>query len=201
MKLYYAPTSPYARKVRVAIAEKGLMGIEQIAVTPFDLPPDLLAANPLSKVPALVLADGTALYDSPVICEYLDTLGTPNQLIPRTGQPRWTTLTRHALADGILDATFSIAIEINRRPEHERSPSWISRWTDAINRSLSVLESDSASFDTAISLAHIGAGCALAYLDLRVSTLVDWRKGHPKLAAWQAVFAERPSMKSTQQTS
>lgn len=200
MKLIFAQASPYARKVRVAIAEKNLNGIEQVAANPFDLPADLVAANPLSKVPALVLDDGSALYDSPVICEYLDSLGELHQLIPAAGPGRWTVLRRHALTDGILDATFSIACEINRRPANERSQGWIDRWCAAVERSLGVLEAEIGEFGQAVTLAHIGAGCALSYLDLRVSHLIDWRQKYPLLADWHAEFAQRPSMQSTQPT-
>ena len=198
MKLLYANASPYARKVRVVIAEKALTGIEQIAVNPFDLPDALVAANPLSKVPALILDDGAALFDSPVICEYLDSLGTSNQLIPASGSARWDVLRRQALTDGMLDATFAIACETNRRPEHERSPDWIKRWVASINRSLAVLEREIVNFGGDVTLAHIGAGCALSYLDLRASMLVDWRRDFPSLATWQSVFEARPSMQSTQ---
>lgn len=197
MKLIYAHASPYARKVRVLIAEKMLHGIEQIATNPFDLPPTLLQANPLSKVPALVLADGPALYDSPVICEYLDGLRSPYEFIPSTGPARWTVLRRHALCDGILDAAFSIACEINRRPENERSQSWIDRWCAAIERSLVVLDGEIDDFGQNLTLAHIAAGCTLSYLDLRVAHLIDWRRGYPRLARWHAAFAARPSMQTT----
>ena len=197
MKLIYANPSPYARKVRLTILEKGLAGIEQITVNPFELPPALLAANPLSKVPALILDDGGALYDSPVICEYLDTLSEMPRLLPAAGVERWQVLRRQALCDGILDATFSIACEINRRPENERSPGWVDRWCETIRRGLAVLEGEIDSFGEAITLAHIAAGCALSYLDLRAATLIDWRAAHPRLALWHHDFDLRPSMKVT----
>lgn len=197
MKLIYANPSPYARKVRLTILEKGLTGIEPIAVNPFDLPPALIAANPLSKVPALILVDGNVLYDSPVICEYLDTLAESPRLLPQEGAQRWQVLRRQALCDGILDATFNISCEINRRPENERSPDWIGRWCEAIRRSLVVLEGEIGDFGEAMTLAHIAAGCALSYLDLRVSTLIDWRIAHPHLAVWYRKFELRPSMMAT----
>lgn len=197
MKLIYANPSPYARKVRLTIAEKGLTGIEEIAANPFELPPALVAANPLSKVPALILDDGSALYDSPVICEYLDTLSEMPRLLPAMGTERWQVLRRQALCDGILDATFNISCEINRRPENERSSGWVDRWCEAIRRGLAVLDGEIDQFGEAITLAHIAAGAALSYLDLRAPALIDWRAGHPRLALWHRVFEQRPSMMTT----
>jgi glutathione S-transferase len=115
MKLYYATPSPFARKVRVLIAEKQLSDIEAIKVNPFDRSPELLNANPLSKVPALAVHDGTMLYDSPVICEYLDQLGNRPRFLPNGGARRWTVLRRQALADGLMDTTLLLALETNRR--------------------------------------------------------------------------------------
>ncbi len=199
MRLLYSATSPYARKVRAVIAEKGLDGITCVLVSPFDLPAALVTANPLSKVPCLVLEDGSALYDSPVICEYLDTLSGKVRLIPARGTERWTVLRQHALCDGVIDAAYSIACEIHRRPPPEQSTSWISHWCGSIQRSLDALEGEIASFGDSVTLAHIGAGCALSYLDFRTSALLDWRAGHPRLAAWHADFAQRPSMRTTSQ--
>lgn len=196
MKLFYANTSPYARKVRVFAAEKGLGGrIEAILCNPFDVSPELKAANPLSKVPSLVLDDGDALYDSPAICEYLDSLAPNSRLIPEEGAARWVVLRRHALADGILDAAFSVVME-RRRDDGEQSPSWLERWTAAIGRSLDALETEIGSFPANLNLAHIATGCALAYLDFRLPDL-EWRTGHPETAKWFEAFAERPSMKDT----
>ncbi len=197
MKLLFAPASPYARKVRVTIAEKALMGIELVPVRPFESPAVLLAANPLGKVPALLLEDGSALYDSSVICEYLDTLSGAAPLVPPSGPGRWTVLRRRALTDGMMDATFSIACEITRRPAHERSQSWIDRWRATLDRSLDVLDREIASYGSDISLAHIGAGCALAYLDLRASSLIEWRANRANIEAWFSDFEKRPSMIST----
>lgn len=197
MKLFYSPTSPFARKVRVVIAEKQMSGIDLITVSPFDLPPPLTAANPLSKVPALLLDDGTALYDSPVICEYLDSLGTGPRLIPVSGADRWTVLRRHALADGLMDTTLSLALEINRRPEHERSPQWIERWCAAILRTTAALEDEIGAFAPEPDMGHIATACALAYLDLRASAHLGWRDNCRKLSAWFAAFEQRPAMQST----
>jgi glutathione S-transferase len=118
MQLYYSATSPYVRKVRVVAIEKGLDGdIELIEAMPWPDPSLIATQNPLGKVPALVLDDGTALYDSPVICEYLDTLGEGNRLLPPVGPARWRSLRIQALADGIMDAAVSIVLERRRSAE------------------------------------------------------------------------------------
>lgn len=200
MKLYFAGPSPFARKVRVTIIEKGLSDrVENIPVNPYDLPADLVAVNPLSKVPSLVLENGTALYDSPVICEYLDSLGDDPKLLPEArSDARWTALRRIAMTDGILDQTFNIACELNRRPENERSPMWVDRWVVAITRAIAALAEEIDDFGPEISLANIGAGVALGYVDLRARDRIDWRTTHPGLADWYAEFSARPSMEATQ---
>jgi glutathione S-transferase len=194
-KLYFAPPSPYARKIRVLVAEKGLSAkVEMIARAPFEKPADLVALNPLSKVPTLVTDDGQVLYDSPVIADYLDTLAVP-RLIPIDGRSRWDALRQQALADGILDAGVSVLLE-GRRPEGERSPSWVARQTDAIDRSLDACEAEVGSLAATPTIAHIALGCALGWLDFRMPSH-DWRGSRPKLARWFAVFSERPSMMAT----
>jgi glutathione S-transferase len=197
MQLFYAPQSPFARKARLVIRELGLTGIDEIAVNPFDVPAELVAVNPLSKVPALILDDGTALYDSQVICEYLGSMSGGSVILPATGSERWQVLRRHALADGVLDQAFNTACEINRRPEHERSPDWIKRWCAAIERGLGILDAEINTWGREVTLAHIGAACMLSYLDLRLSALVDWRSRYGNLVRWHAAFAERPSMQAT----
>lgn len=136
MKLFYSPTSPYARKCRALAIEKGIEGrLEIITASPMSNPPELQAANPLGKVPALVLADGSCIVDSPVICAYLDSLGDTPRLIPADPAARFDALTREALADGIMDAAFAIVME-RKRPEPQRSAEWLLRWTSAIRRSV-----------------------------------------------------------------
>lgn len=197
MKLLHSPTSPYVRKVSVTAREKGLMDrIEEVAVNSMQEDPVLLAANPLSKVPALVLDDGTTMFDSPLLCEYLDSLGDGPSLIPASGSERWAVLRRQATTDGLLDGAFGYVME-NRRPEGERSANWMERWLNAINRSLDVLEADIDNFGEDLTLAHISLGCSLGYLDLRYKGIVDWQDDHPNLAAWYASFSKRPSMQET----
>lgn len=198
MRLFHAPTSPFARKVRVLIAEKGIGGIELVAVSPFDAPAELAGSNPLSKVPALILGDGLALYDSPVICEYLDWVSGDPLMIPRDGDQRWQVLRRQALANGIMDSCLSLALEINRRPDNERSPSWIEHWCRTMRRSTDALEAEIGSYAASVDIGHVATACALAYLDLRAAKHLDWRAGRPALADWFAAFSQRPSMLATQ---
>ena len=195
LKLFFAAPSPYARKVRVLIAEKDLTTrVEMVARAPFEKPADLLALNPLSKIPTLVAGDGQVIFDSPVIIEYLDGLGTP-ELIPAEGRVRWDALRRQALADGILDAGVSILLE-GRRPEGERSSGWVQRQTEVIVRALDACEGEIGSFGEELTIGHVAVGCALGWLDFRMPTH-DWRGTRPKLSAWFGQFERRPSMIAT----
>lgn len=195
MKLFYSPTSPYARKVRIVALERGLDGaIEMIAATPFENPV-VAAANPLSKIPALVLADGTALYDSPVICEYLDSLGSTPRLIPPSGDARWATLRLQALGDGVLDAAFSTVMEM-RRPETERSDEWLHRWHAGILRAVLAAAGEPATSATDQNLGQITLACALGYLDFRLPG-IDWRAAAPGLVPWFDAWREKPSFAAT----
>jgi glutathione S-transferase len=194
-KLYFAPPSPYARKIRVLIAEKGIGAkVELIARAPFDKPADLVALNPLSKVPTLPTDDGQVLYDSPVIADYLDTLAGA-RLIPIGSRSRWDALRQQALADGILDAGVSVLLE-GRRPEGERSPGWIARQIDVIGRSLDAFEAEIGLLAATPTIGHIACGCALGWLDFRMPSH-DWRGLHPQLALWFALFSGLPSMIAT----
>ena len=195
MKLYCSPTSPYARKVRIVAAERGLAAaIEEITATPFENPV-VAAANPLSKIPALMLDDGSALYDSPVICEYLDSLGAGPRLIPDRGEARWATLRLQALADGVLDAAFSSVME-TRRPEAQRSQEWLTRWRAGIARAVTAAGVEPARTSAELNLGQITLACALGYLDFRHPD-IDWRRAAPELAPWFETWAARPSFAAT----
>ncbi len=195
MKLYSSPTSPFARKVRIVIREKGasqLIAEEMVAA--LSDPAELHAANPLGKVPALLLDDGTTLFDSPLICEYLDATLNGPALLPSTGAARWQVQRLHAIGDGIADAAVALVFEKNR-PEPERSANWMGRWRRAITRSLDLLEAEAASLDEQMTLGTIAVECALGYLDFRHGDL-GWREERPHLAAFfkkasgRAVFRE-----------
>lgn len=195
MQLIYAKPSPYSRKARVTALEKGLADrIEEIIVSPLEDPATLLEANPLGKVPALRLDDGRCLYDSWVICEYLDSLTPTPRLIP-DGAARFDVLRRAALADGVLDAAVTARLEL-LRPEDRRWVPWTDRQQRAIRRGLAVMEQDVATLGDALTLAHIEFAVALGYLDFRLPELA-WRDAHPALAAWQDAFSQRPSMQAT----
>lgn len=198
MKLFYADLSPYARKVRVVIEEKGLSDkVEMMEVVPYDLPEQLNSVNPLCKVPTLVTDNGDSLFDSPVICEYLDVTAGGTPLLSASGEARWRSLRRVALTDGILDYAFNISGEVFRRPENERSPRWIQHWVDAIIRSVDQLEKEFDQWPADLEMGHVGLGVALAYLDIRIKDFVDWHAGRPRLSAWYETFATRPSMLQT----
>ncbi|MDD3651258.1 glutathione S-transferase family protein [Immundisolibacter sp.] len=195
MQLIYAKPSPYSRKARVTVLEKGLAGrVEEVVVSPMEDPAVLLEANPLGKVPALRLDDGRSLYDSWVICEYLDSLAPTPRLIP-DGPARFDVLRRAALADGVLDAAVTARMEL-LRPEDKRWTPWTDRQRRAIGRGLAVMERDVAALGAELTLAHIEFAVALEYLDFRLPDVV-WRDTHPALAAWLAEFSQRPSMQAT----
>jgi len=195
MKLHFSPTSPYVRKVRAVAEEKGLAGkIELLSSSPW-VENDLPAANPSGRVPALVTDDGTVLFDSRVICEYLDETGGGETLFPKGGN-RWQVLRTAAIAEGILDAGVSIANE-RRKDEAHWSDWYIGRQKDKINRSLDMLEAEADKLTGPVDIAQLGVGVALGYIECR-KHVDDWRAGHPKLTAWYAEFAKRPSMKATE---
>ena len=197
MQLRYSPTSPYVRKVMVTAIETGLdENIEKIPTNPWDAATDLPADNPIGKVPALKLDNGETLFDSPVICEYLDSLHGGEKLFPAAGGARWSVLRLHALADGILDAAVLRLLE-GKRPAELQSKDWADRQKQAIDRSLNELEKKSDQLDgKPITIAHVACGCALGYLDFRFSA-DNWRDGRPKLSQWYEAFSKRDSMRQT----
>jgi len=196
MKLYCSHTSPFARKVRVLIREKGATArVTEEAVSAMEDPAALHAANPLGKVPALILKDGSSWFDSPLICEFLDVTLEGPSMIPAAHVERFRVLRHQALADGIMDAAVSIVFERNR-PEAQRSQTWIGRWSRAIERSLAVLEDEVVSLDGPVDLGSIAVGAALGYLDFRHGHL-GWQEKQTELAGWWRDFAKRPSFAET----
>ncbi len=196
LKLRYSTTSPYVRKVSATIMECGLENhIQRIPTNPWAADTDLGTDNPLGKVPALTLGDGTVLFDSPVICEYLDSLGSAPRLFPPSGVERWTALRQQAMGDGILDAAVGRLLE-GRRSTEQRSEVFISRYMAAIDRALNVLEDESAQLAERWSIGQLTVACALGYLDFRFAT-DDWRDNRQRLAAWYESFKDRPSLRET----
>ena len=195
MKLLFSPTSPYVRKVRVVAAEKGLdRKIELVSSSPW-VENDLPKSNPSGRVPTLIADDGTALFDSRVIAEYLDEIGGGGKLFP-AGAARWPVLRTAALAEGILDAGVSIANE-RRKDKAHWSDWYIGRQKDKIGRTLDTLEREAGNLSGPVDIAQVGVGVALGYTGFR-KHVDDWRKGHPKLAAWYEGFSQRTSMTSTE---
>ncbi len=194
MKIHHSPTSPYVRKVMVVAHEKGLADqIEILASSPWE-ENDLPADNPSGRVPTLITDDGMALFDSRVICEYLDDLGGGAALIP-SGPDRWTVLRLAAIAEGALDAGVSIANE-RRKDEAHWSDWFIGRQQAKINRSLDALEQEVANLSGPLNIAQIAAAVAAGYIGFR-GHVEDWRSGRPALSRWYDAFADRPSMQAT----
>jgi glutathione S-transferase len=197
MKLRHSTTSPYVRKVNVTAIELGLeRRIERILTNTQDPNSDHARDNPLGKVPALITDQGEPLYDSPVICEYLDSLHDGPRLFPEAGPARWLALRQQALADGILDAAILRMLETKRRPEALRWPGWIALQSGKVASALDQLESEADRLAGPLTIGQIAIGCALSYLDFRFSD-EDWRVERPRLAAWHEGFASRPSMRET----
>jgi glutathione S-transferase len=195
MKLYITVPSPYARKCRIVAREKGLAErIEEIAVDPYANAPELLASNPLVQVPTLIADDGLPLNDSPVICEYLDALGTGPRLLPEGGAERLRVRRLETLANGVLEMGVKLVLE-KRRPEHERSPSWIERWTANMGRALDGLEAAEPDVSR-LDMGAITAGVAVTWIGFRHPDF-DWKTGRPGLVALQAALELRPSFAQT----
>lgn len=196
MKLYVSLTSPFARKVRVAVAEKGLEErIAQQVVDPWNDDPALAAVNPLMQVPALVLEDGLALTDSNTILEWLERAFPHPALWPHDPRARTRAQAIAALAQTMLEYTVFLVLE-GRREEERRSQAMIERRIAALHRGVSALESLFHASTGHFNLDSIGVACALAYLDFRQPQL-DWRARAPGLDAWMRWAGQRPSMLAT----
>jgi glutathione S-transferase len=194
VKLFYSPASPYARKVLACAVTREIDGrIEKLACNPNASPPELLQHNPLSKVPCLVTDDGLALFDSPVICEYLDTRGDALPLFPSHGAARWRALKFQAMGDGILDASVPRRWEM-LKPQEEGRNAWIARQKAAVDRTLDALETDPP--HRMLDIGSIAVACALGYLDFRFAA-EPWRLARPKLTAWFEAFGENPGIALT----
>jgi len=199
MKLRYSPASPYVRKVMILAYETGLEPrIERIATTavPVKENAELSRENPLTKVPTLVTDDGQVLFDSPVICEYLDAQHGGTKLFPPAGAARWQALRLQALGDGILDAALLARYETAVRPQELQWRDWTDGQMRKIRQGLDSLEANIGDLSGPLTIGTVAVACALGYLDFRFGG-ENWRASRPKLAAWYEDFAQRPSMKST----
>ncbi len=196
LELRYSTTSPFVRKVSATIIECGLENhVVNIATNPWSPDTDLGQFNPLGKVPALKLSNGQVLFDSPVICEYLDSLGTTPRLFPPEGVARWNALLLQAIGDGIMEAAVGRILE-SRRPEQLQSTAVASRYQVAVGRALDVLENETDDWSDSYLIGQLTAACALEYLDFRFAA-ENWRVGRPKLQAWHESVMDRPSLRQT----
>jgi len=200
MKLHWSPRSPFVRKVMIVAHETGLadrLACVRTVVAMAKPHAELMTENPLSKIPTLVLDDGTILYDSPVICEYLDGLHAGPQLFPTAGAERFTALRRQALGDGFLHFLLWWRNERDRPPERQ-SQVHLDSFATKRRAVLESLEAEAPALGkSAYSIGHIAIGCSLSYLDFRFAE-DDWRTAHPRIAAWHATFAARPAVRATE---
>lgn len=215
MKLLWAPMSPFARKVMMVAHEGGTAGLIELEQTSVDMArpnDDVQPFNPLGKIPTLVLDDGTALYDSRTICEYLASRGSAQSLFP-SGEGRWDALRRQALGDGMMDALILWRQERLKDPA-KRTERWLSAFAIKIERALAGLELEAERLSQQpFDIGHVALGCALGYIDLRFPDLawregqlslaawhdpaLAWREARPRLAAWYETFDARPSAQAT----
>ena len=194
MKLRFSPTSPFARKVMIVAHETGLA--DQIEIIPTDARDvSVEMENPLHKVPTLITDGGEALYDSRVICEYLDGLQGGAKLFPAAGGERLQALRLQALADGIMEAAI-LQIYENLRPESQRSPEWLSKQRGKVTAGLDALEEQVDDLGGDFTIGLVSVGCVLGYLDFRFAD-DNWRADHPALADWFETIVDRPSMTAT----
>lgn len=200
MKLLFSPPSPFVRKVQIVAMEKGIgADLEPVFAHPWPEPTAVTPFNPLGKVPVLLLDDGSALYDSRVICEYLDSLSPRPALIPRSGPERWRVLRRQALADGVLDAAVNIVLEL-RRPEEARSALMLQRFQNAVRRSVSGLAQEIEDPASGFDLGQIAIACAVGYLEFRLADFDLGLGAEHSLREWWKIVRERPALKATQPT-
>lgn len=196
MKLFMVGASPYARKVRAAAIQLGLESqLDMVVANPHHRPPELVAVNPLSKVPTLVDDQGFSHTDSLAICEYLDSLSDRFDLLPKTGEARHRALFRHALAHGIMDCAVIRRVESLKAKEADRD-SWMDRQKQTIVRIADYFEGDNA-LDGPPTLDRLTLAAALGFLDYRFPDDA-WRNGRPRLTAWYEEMAKTPPLAETQ---
>jgi len=192
MKLHYGTTSPYVRKVTVMAHETGLHEkIERVDTLPWDSSTDIGVANPVGKVPALILEDGSAIYDSGVIVDYLDRQHGGKRLLPDEDPARTDILRRMSLADGAMEAIIMVFSELTRRPENLRWDYWIDRQQTKVHRALDAMNTDPANQagNDRFDLGHIATACCVGW--------IEWREGRALLASWFDEVSERESMRLT----
>lgn len=194
MKLLWAPASPFARKALMAVHELGLTETVEVVTADVHGQDAARPVNPLGKIPVLEIPGQPALFDSPVIAEYLDSIGG-NRLFPASGPARWTALRLQAIGDGIAEAAVLRRME-NNRPDGEKSASFAARQLKAVTTALDVLEQEAATLNADATIGTLAVAAALGYLDFRFSH-EDWRPGRPALTNWYAAFSQRASVQAT----
>lgn len=200
MKMYWSSRSPFVRKAMVVAHEVGVADrIEKLpVVVSSTMKPtaDVMQNNPLNKIPTLITDEGITLFESVVVCEYLDsTFNKGQKLFPASGMARWKALRWQALGSGMLEVEVAWRSETRRPHPH---PVAAAAYDEKVKTSLDVLEKEVAELKAApYSIGHISVACALAYLDFRFAEDLDWRKGHAQLAAWFAEVSKRPAMQAT----
>ena len=200
MILRSSPPSPFGRKVKLAIGILGLEGDVTIEkADPTDASDSIRRQNPLGKIPALIIEDGTVLYDSPVILEYLDQRAGGGKIIPKDANARIKALTLQALCDGILDAGILLVYEGRWRPAEKHEQKWIDHQTGKVQRAMDVLEANPPALTAMPDVGQITLACALGYGDLRFGG--KWREQYPKLVKWLDAFAAKvPAFEKTRVT-
>ncbi|TCH99455.1 glutathione S-transferase [Roseococcus sp. SYP-B2431] len=194
MKLSFSGASPYVRKAMACAILRGIDGqLSDLGLKTADA--GLAALNPLGKIPTLVTAEGVALYDSPVICEYLDSIGFAPKLFPEAGPARWKALQLQALGDGIMDASQPRRREI-ALPQDDGRKEYIATQRGKVERALDKLEAEAGQFGSLTTIGEITVACALGYLDFRYAN-EPWRAGRPKLEAWYAKVLAMPALART----
>lgn len=198
MKLRWAAGSPFVRKVTVVAIETGVESRIERIVTDHHAPDSgLVDDNPLGKIPALVLDDGSVITDSPVICAYLDSLNPGSRIIPAAGPARWRTLSLEALADGMTEA--AIAVQRERgRPEQIQSRPVLDRQWQKFERTMGWIDDNPGSLEGPLHIGQIAVACGIGWVEFRLGDRVgDWQSRWPELGSWYDGFCERPAMQAT----
>ncbi|MCV3205627.1 glutathione S-transferase N-terminal domain-containing protein [Mesorhizobium sp. YC-39] len=198
MKLFWSTRSPFVRKVMIVAHELGIAGrIERVRMVVHPAKPnaEVMRFHPLSKIPALILDDGQVIYDSRVICEYLDAEFGEGALVPASGATRWQVLTRHSMIDALIETCVMWNTE-RGKADGRRDEEVIQASALRATSGLDALERNTGLHEGALTLSHVAAASALAYLDFRFGTL-GWREGRPRLAVWFEEFSKRPSFIET----
>ena len=196
MILYGGPASPFVRKTRITVIELGLAERVEVVITRPAARADIIPRhNQLGKIPVLIKEDGEAVYDSAVICEYLDTFGNSSDLFAIKETESWRLSRLHALGDGVAEAAVNIGVE-NRRPPDKKFDDYVERQLNKINLGTAALAEETILYGTSLNIGQIAAACGLGQVDF-LDLDPDWRRRNPNLADWFALLSERPSFAET----